>query len=180
MPSEALVEQYRDALIALLPPGDALGRELASEVVDILTALAVEPARIHERGLALLDEADPSTATELIADWESLFELPDTCAPATTIEGQRASIVLRLVGTGGHSRGDYIALAAVLGYAAPTFAPYQPFTAGSSAGDALTNDEWANAVLVTVESNPANDALLECVFNRQRRAHGTLIFDWVP
>lgn len=178
-PSQSRIDAYRDALVALLPPGRALTRALGRGIPKLLEACAVEPARVHERTLDLLDEADPSTATELLTEWEDLLGLPDECSSPTTLEGRRAASVGRLVGTGGHSQTDYEALAATLGYSI-TVTHRAPFRAGrSAAGDALSNDPWAHHVDIQAVPSGPLDAVLACALRRQLRKHGTAFVTFV-
>lgn len=178
MPAQALIDRYRELLLSLLPPGDAISRAVDSEVYAELDLVAIEFARIDERVAELLVEFVPSRCTELLPDWEKALRLPDVCYAPTTTDERRAAIVARIVGTGGNSVLDYTALAASLGYEAPTFTPYMPFRVGSRVGDRLTNGPWRSTALVTI--NPgAYDALLECAFNHQKLAHETLLFRFV-
>lgn len=175
-PTEARVSSYRDALLALLPPGRALTRVIGSGIAKLCEALAVEPARVHERALSLMLEVVPSTVGELIPDWEAALGLPDGCANPSSTDERRAAVIGRIVGTGGHNEADYRTLAARLGYPTVTFSHESPFRVGvSDVGDALTNDPWAHHVHVTHPTGPA-DAVLACAFTRQLRAHGSMDF----
>lgn len=180
-PEQTLIDRYRAALIKLLPPGDGLAKWAASNVYNLVEGASIELARVHDRVLNLLEEADPSTADELLGEWETLVGLPDECAAADTPEDRRALVVARLRGIGGHAPDDYQAVAeALLGtdLVSLDYERYFPFTAGSEAGDALTNDEWAHVVEVLVETNGAPVARLECEFDRRKRAHSLFLYRW--
>lgn len=178
MPTQAAIDRYTNLLLALLPPGSALSRSVDSEVYDLMARIAVEFARVDERGADLLAEGVPSTTSELLDEWERALGLPEECFTPTTDDERRSAIVARIVGTGGHSLADYTALAATLGYGAPTFTTYAPFRVGSHVGDRLTNGPWRSTAMVTLDDRPLND-LIECAFINQKMAHETLLFEHV-
>lgn len=176
-------DQYRYQLQALLPPGrlwDAL-RETGSLADWLLAALAAEFAQVDGRAEALLDEADPRTVYELLAEWERVVGLPDPCVPAgQTVTERRNALVARLASRGGQSRAYFIALAATLGYTITideqvdgqphrwrintSATTITEFTCESPCIDPLR--KWGNE-------------LLECVMNRYKPAHTELLFGYV-
>lgn len=87
-----VTESYARMLKGLLPPGRWL---LVSDGVlsETLQANADELARVEGRAVALLTEADPTQMTELLPDFERLFELPGT----GTLAQRRARVVALLV-----------------------------------------------------------------------------------
>ncbi|HRD47444.1 MAG TPA: DUF2313 domain-containing protein, partial [Caulobacter sp.] len=97
----ATAAQYLEQLQALLPPGAAWARDSEASLTKLLAGLAEEFARVEGRGLALAEEADPRTATELLGEWEAAFGLPDTCAvtPAT-IDGRQLALHQRVASLG--------------------------------------------------------------------------------
>lgn len=182
-PSESLVGRYRDALLRLLPPGPAITKAIASNVYKLMEGIGVEPARVHQRVLDLLREAIPTTADELLGEWEALVGLPDACAPATTLAERRALVGARLVGLGGHAPGDYEAVAeALLGDTLVSIEGehFLPFTCVSTCTDALYQDEWANVVRWNVTRTVDEEfPRLECEFNRRKRAHALFLYEWL-
>jgi len=188
---------YLAQLQALLPQGPAWPRDADAELTRLLAAWADEMARIDARAADLVEEADPRTTAELLADWERVAGLPDACvealAGAQTTAQRRAALVGKLTTIGGQSAAYYIALAASLGYAI-TVTEFRPFRAGQScAGDALTNDEWifawqVNAPETTIVDFAAGrscagdplrawgNELLECVITRLKPAHTHVLF----
>lgn len=193
------VEAYTELLAALLPRGVAWRSEDGSSINDLLVAMAEEFARVDVRSDDLHDEADPRTTVELLADWERIAGLPDTClAGATqTMQERRAALVQRLTQQGGQSRQFFINLAASLGYTV-TITEFRPFRAGISlAGDALTNGDWifawrVNAPETTIVSfraglSAAGEPLrtwgntrLECAIERLAPAHTIVLFGYTP
>lgn len=88
---------YRDLLLGLLPPGDALTRDPESDLGRLLWGLAGELARIDARLEQLLAEVDPRTTTELLADWERVLGIPHCGATvAPTLAARRSEILARL------------------------------------------------------------------------------------
>lgn len=184
---------YLTQLQALLPQGAAWPREAQATLTLLLQAVADELARADGRADALINEADPRTTAELLADWELVAGLPEPCITAAqTIAERRAALVNKLTNRGGQDRAFYIALALALGYEV-TITEFRPFVAGSSAGDELTNGDWiftwrVNAPEETVRaftagSGAAGEALrswgnelLECVIGRLKPAHTIVQF----
>lgn len=139
-------EQYRSQLQALLPIGAAWTREPQAVLTQLLDAFAQELARVDARAAVLVDEADPRTTSELLADWERAFALPGDCITTVqTAQARRDALLSKMAGLGGQSIQYFIDLAARLGYTI-TISEYSPFKAGlSQAGDPLTNGDWAFA-----------------------------------
>lgn len=89
---------FRDAMLALLPPGPALPRDPAAPFVRVVEAMAAELALLRGRARVLLDEADPTATQELFGEWEALVGLPDDCQPIERFS--RASQAWWFDGTG--------------------------------------------------------------------------------
>lgn len=188
-------DDYASALRQLLPPGPAMQFDGADVISAVLLALGDSYNAVHDRSCDLLREVVPLTTVEMLPDWERVAGLPDDCAPETsTIEARRKALLSRLGAQGGQSRDFYIQLAASLGFAI-TITEYNPFVAGSRAGDALSNDGWTfywkvTAVTQTVfafkaglgaAGEPLRDwgnDILECVLNKWKPAHTIIIFDY--
>jgi len=188
---------YLAQLQALLPQGFAWPRQADAALTNLLLAWADELARVDGRAADLIEEADPRTTAELLADWERVAGLPDPCVEALagtqTTAQRRAALVAKLTTIGGRSAAYYIALAASLGYTI-TITEFSPFQAGhSAAGDALSNDGWTfvwqvNAPEASIVEFAAGrssageplrswgNELLECVINRLKPAHTHVLF----
>ncbi len=190
---------YLAQLQALLPQGPAWPRDAEAELTRLLTAWADELARVDGRAADLVEEADPRTTAELLADWERVAGLPDACVEALagtqTTAQRRAALVAKLTTIGGQSAAYYIALAASLGYAI-TVTEFAPFQAGhSAAGDPITNDEWVyvwqvnapeESIVVFAAGRSCageplrgwGNELLECVITRLKPAHTHVLFSY--
>lgn len=82
-------DAYARMLKALLPPSRMWRLEADAVLSETLLACADELARVDGRVRDLLAEADPRTATELLPEWEKLFELE----PVGTLSQRRARVV---------------------------------------------------------------------------------------
>lgn len=117
MIARADAKLYGRHLLALAPTGPAWPRDQETVLAKLLEAFGQGLAELHNRLLDLIEEADPRTTLELLADWERVCGLPDPCSgPAPTIAQRRAQVVARLTATGGQSADYFITLARVLGF----------------------------------------------------------------
>jgi uncharacterized protein YmfQ (DUF2313 family) len=183
---------------ALLPTGEAWPTEPGTNLERLLAGLSAWRGRIEARGLDLLLESDPRTATELLAKWEEALGLPDAClpAPASLLE-RRALVVSRIVGPGGGSRSFFVQLAAALGFQVTiTERTVNPFRMGRGRmGDALSGERggfiWQVHSPITIVRRAAmgrmrmgdplatwGNQLLECVFRRAAPAHTLVQFTY--
>lgn len=86
-------DAYARMLKGLLPPG-RLWRLIGDSLLgQLLLGSADELARVNQRVTDLLNEADPTTATELLPEYERQL----TLSPAATLDERRARVVARLV-----------------------------------------------------------------------------------
>jgi len=188
---------YLRQLQALLPPGPAWPTDDAALLSRQLGALAVELARVDGRALQVLEEADPRSVGELFADVERVAGLPDACAEAfggeQAMAQRRAALIGRLTTLGGQSPAYFIGLAAALGYAI-TITEFHAHTVNDDVECSLYDVHWnfawqVNAALntvtdITVESTVEDpiatwgNALLECVINRLKPAHTSVLFSY--
>lgn len=184
---------YQTLLLNLLPPGPAWPRD-DSQSSRWADGLSQELARLDARADVLVEEADPRTTSELLADWERVAGLPDCCAPLDQVltEGQRrALLVHRLTETGGQSREYYIQLAAYYGYNIG-IQEIAPHTCNSDCQYPVYGQEWqfvwkvfAGSTTITYfNANSSGiepiakwgDPFLECLLNSVKPAHTVIIF----
>lgn len=184
----ATAEDYLAQLMALAPQGAAWSRESGSTLSALFEGLADELARVDGRAGDLLIETDPRVVTEMLADWERAYGLPDGCVVADpTVPGRRLALHQRVASLGGQSGPYFVGLSALLGYEADiqTFRPSRlPLTLAAR----LAGRPWAFAWRVAVYG-PAGigaaipiyaSADLECVIRRARPAHTVVSFDYAP
>lgn len=191
----ATLAEYVESLRQLLPSGSVWRTEPGTRLRQLLEALAGRLVAFHARAVGLLDEADPRTTTELIADWERVAGLPGPCGDlGETLQQRRAALVQALTATGGASAAYFEALAVSLGYPGVTITEFDPFRAGDPVGGAVTGDTvafvWQVNVPVSVAissfrvgQSVAGEPLrawgneqIECVFNHLKPAHTTILF----
>jgi len=145
---------YTQALTNLLPPGKAWNRDPDSVQTQAISCYAPSFRRSSDDALALLVDAFPATAVNLLPEWESTLGLPDPCAGvAPTLQARRAQVVARFAGSGGMSISDFEAYAASLGYTI-TIKQYAPFRAGqNTCGQPLGGLDWFYTWSVQVQAN---------------------------
>ncbi|WP_298281273.1 YmfQ family protein [Acidocella sp.] len=189
-------QNFRTATQALMPRGAVWPRDEDAVQTAALDALAPTYERSTAAANALLVDAFPSTAVNLLPEWESTLGLPDPVIGEGDLISQRqAQVVARLTARGGNmSMGFYIRYAATLGYAI-TITRFAPFRVGRDAvGQPLYDVAWAsawqiNAPQVTLSYFAVGDAvgeplaswgtnILQFELQRVAPAHTTLIFSY--
>ncbi len=182
---------HAELLALLLPPvsyapGQRMGAELEAEGAALDTA--------HAGAVAAVRGVNPFPASENRADYERLYGLPDDCGGLTgrTRLERVAALAIAVMERRGISREYFIRLAELLGYRI-TIQEHKPFTAGSRAGEPLTNGPWryvwtVHAPAQTVRRFAAGrscageplaiwgDEFLECVLRRLKPAHTIVLF----
>lgn len=187
---------YVAELQGLLPPG-ALAREPAANLTRLLSVYAASFARVDALATGLIDEADPRTTVQLLADWERVAGLPDVCVgdEPQSLQERRQWLVSRLTMRGGQSKAWFIALAASLGYAI-TIDECRPFVCGlSGCGEQLADATAWTVWVVHMPKPPTyyfvtggsvcgeslgyiSTSYVECLFKRYKPAHTTILFTY--
>lgn len=185
-------EDYLAQLQALLPQGPAWPRDAGATLTKLLQAMADELARVDSRAATLIGETDPRTTSELLADWERVAGLPDTCVTAAQTTAQRrAALHARLTTLGGQKGAYFIALAASLGYTV-TITEFHQHTVADDVEYPLYGHPWQFAWQVNAPQNTVGtlsvtdtvadplawwgNELLECVIRRLKPAHTHTLF----
>lgn len=190
---------YRSMLQALLPRGVAWPRSPGAVLTKLLDAFAQEFARVDAEAEAIAGECIPGAALDLLADWERVCGLPDSCDAglATTLQERRAAVEAKLTAQGGASKAYFTALASTLGYEIE-IDEFRPFVAGlGRCGDRLNGGhavryQWRVRVIgprytaFRAGVSQCGDLLgkisraadLECKFRRLKPAHTHLIFEY--
>lgn len=189
-----MIADLRAALLSLLPTGTVWPRRDGSTVARSCAGIAALAGRLQARAGALLIDAFPATAYELLPDWETTLGLPDSCAgPAPTLQQRRAQVTARLTAQGGQSMPYLVAQAAALGYAI-TVDEFAPARAGQiRAGDPIRGEAWAHALVVRAPATTVTyfragqsaageplatwgNGALECSLRRLIPAHTVILF----
>lgn len=175
-------------LIRLLPPGRVWNFEVGGSLRKVLLAIGDELARVRARGVDLINESDPRTASETLADWEEMLALPDdlvTAIPGTTA-GRRVAIAAKYAARGGQSYSFFSTLCSACGYPLVSITLYAAdFTRSGTlrSGDALSGTAWAYTMTVTVTAAASPPALthaqLEAVVRKATHSHINVLFVYV-
>ncbi|WP_439598003.1 YmfQ family protein [Falsiroseomonas sp.] len=188
--------EHLAVLQALMPTGPVWPRHPGTTQEKVLAGLAAGAARLRARARALLTDAFPATAFELLPDWEAALGLPDPCAgPSPGLQERRGQVVARLTARGGQSIPYLVSQAAALGYAI-TIREFGPSRLGAMRlGGHLQDERWAHAWAVQAPLTTVTpfrlgqstlgerfaawgNAVLECEMRVLAPLHTTLIFQY--
>ncbi|HEV8466029.1 MAG TPA: putative phage tail protein [Pseudolabrys sp.] len=139
-------DDYAQALLSLLPQGQAWPRHPESILVQACTGLSEYWGFVDGRAADLLEtESDPRLTIELLPDWERNWGLPDPCffGQQQAMADRRRILMLKMTLLGGQSRAFFVEIMSWLGYTIQIteFAPYM--TGVSRVGD--TSQQEAEA-----------------------------------
>lgn len=119
-----------NVLQKFLPMGTAWPRALDSVLARLLAAFATPMALLDLRLQELLNELNPETSTELLAEWEAFVGSNDACCAASTtvitLDGRRRRVVSRLTEEGTLSKAYFLRVALDLGYSDTTITEFKP------------------------------------------------------
>lgn len=133
-------DDYAQALLSLLPQGQAWPKNPGTTLQKACTGLALYWGYVDSRAADLLEiESDPRFATleQLFPDWERNWGLPDPCFfhDHGDLQSRRAILMLKMTLIGGQSREFFYWVAQQLGYSIK-IREYAPFMVGvSQVGD---------------------------------------------
>ena len=185
------VNDYKQQLKSLLPPGKAFPREVETQLDDYLRAAAEELARIDGRAGDLLRESYPLTSDETLTDWERITGLPAACiVGAQTKQERREAVHAKLGRVGSQSRAFFIGLAAGFGFTT-SIKEFRPMKCNDPCNSKLYSKDWAHAweinapeetIKVLTCTGACNEPLrkwgndlLECVISQFKPAHTLVI-----
>lgn len=191
-------EDYLGALQSLLPRGMAWPRDMDAAQTKVLLGLVQTYARSDEYARQLLVDAFPSTAIDLLPEWEASLGLPDCCDSGSgTLLQRQARAVLKLQEPGGMSKSYFLNLAAVLGYEDTTITESGPMTCESTCASPVSDDDrWRFVWYVNLPHQGDNHTFfradsradmrvdtyllgaLECQLVRLKPAHTYVIFTY--
>lgn len=191
-------DQYIRMLLSLFPKGKAWSQSLASVFYKLCDSMSQELVRLDTRArVNMINEALPDTTFEMIADWERVVGLPDSCTDllADTLPLRRVDVVRKLRDRGGQSAAFFIALAADFGYTV-TIQDKLPARCGiMRCGDRCYGEDWtfhwivdSPAVITQVfqcgvsrcgdRLRVFRNATLECVINQKKPSHTKVHFTY--
>jgi uncharacterized protein YmfQ (DUF2313 family) len=178
--------RYGRQLQQLLPRGSLWRTDADAWLMKSLVAIGDELGRVEDRGVDLINEADPRTADETLEDWEAMLGLPDEEVPTlpATTAGRRLAVTQKFVRQGGQTAAYFIALAAACGYTATVYDAYGAtvFRAGHRAGERCAGALWAYAWKMIVQP-PSGTALthaeFEACIRKAAPSHTTVVFEYL-
>lgn len=183
------VADYLKQLAKLLPQGLAYKRDPGSVLVDLLSGMAEELARIDARAADLIKEADPNTTFELFQDWLRIAGIPDACSIYAPGSGDlRDQLLEKLSSEAGQGPEVYRNVAELLGYVGAQVVEYQPFTVDrNSVEDFIFDEAWGYVFSLVIPGSPlyfragansagdyltrSNATLLDCILQKSKPAH---------
>lgn len=190
-------QDYLGALQALMPRGRVWPRDLDAAQTGLLLALAKAYERNDARSRVLLIDGFPSTAVELLPEWEATLGLPDCCGGhPETIKARQARVVVKLQEPGGMSRAYFLNLAAVLGYADMTITEFGPTHCAMTCEVAVMDEYFRFLWKVNIPHQGNNHTVfrtgsrcdaridnyafgaLECQLMRLKPAHTQVVFTY--
>lgn len=177
---------FATQLLRLLPPGQVWNLEPDSVLRKTLTAVGDELERVRVRGLNLVSEGDPRSASETISDWERALGLPDTRVteiPSSLAERQVA-VTQKVVNRGGQNYGFFESLCGACGYPLHSITRYvdEILRVGFRVSDRVYGAGYAYSMLVTLDA-PTGSYLEQASFERVIRhathAHIQVLFEYL-
>jgi len=191
---QPLLADWLAATMDLLPQGYAWSRNLASNLGGLVGIIAGERLLRHASHIAVLEvESLPTSAVELLPEWEEAASLPDPCrALPGTLEQRWDALADVFFADHPPTPANMIAWALSAGWNI-TIREQRSFVAGvSMAGDAIGENDfvWVVTVLDQVRlyfvagRNVGGDPLwtfpdlttLECILLRAAPAHTQVYF----
>lgn len=148
------IEQYRDQLIQLLPPGDVFAARPGSNLYKLLHGLAGEFARVESRADALIRESVISTADELLEEYEKDFGIPEPGDELSmTRSGRIQTLLAKLLEIGQQNKQYFVDIASGLGYMIE-IQEFRPawsgiMKAGDTCGDLSVMFSWLVWIWIT-------------------------------
>lgn len=178
--------EYLGMLRGLLPRGPIWSPEPGSNLEALLLVIGDELARLHNRVVDALDEADPRTVTaETIDAWERAYGLPDPCdpSPPTSLSQRVAAVSARVAQSGGQSADYYIRVAAAMGITVTIDERPYGVTARSETATSETPANQVEVMFYWEITGPAATSTdernrLECVIARIKPAHTVAVWSW--
>lgn len=174
---------YASQLLKLLPPGLLWNVESDSKLRATMLGVGDEFTRVQLRGVNLIDESDPRTASETLEDWERMLGLPDEQVPVipATFAERRIAITAKLVSRGGQNYAFFETLCAAAGYPLLSIDKFvgSVLRAGFRVGDRVYGDAYAYAIRITVgpaTTGALTHAQFEAVIQHATHSHIVVIF----
>lgn len=163
-------------LQALLPPGVAWTREQDADLTALVRALSYEFTRVKMRSRDLIEESDPRTVTEMIADYERVYGLDGS----GTLPARRVALHGKMLGFVTPSIPNLTSIAAGVGYVISIheYKYTDLYSCISTCTDSLYTYQWLFVWTVTTPSGALNATLTD-VLQAVTPLHTLLIMNFV-
>lgn len=173
----AKLAKYKNLIINLLPPGRLWSPKDQPVFDKLLESSVQEFCRVDDRRQQMILEIDPTKTFESLDQWENVMGIPDECTPdGQSTAARRTQIVQKLTNIGGLSKTFYEFIAAQLGFPTTVVKNWTNFTAGSLAGDPLTNYFNRHFVAGSLAGTPLSEIGWRYYFNVEMPASATTHF----
>jgi len=169
---------YAAAMRMLLPRGKVWPTDSSSTQSKVIDGLAITAQRSDSAAVDLVTGAFPSTADQLIPEWNKTLGLPDSgLGTITSTSVNRQQILTKLTATGGQSIAYFQSLASALGFTI-SITEFVRHTVSTPVSQPINGIYWPFGWKVTVLSSttPSNLQSLKAIFNRYKPAHTVLYF----
>lgn len=172
------LEAFTELMIQLQPRGafwDWLSRHPQDAVrYQRYRAYAEEFRRVDQRRCDLRKEAIPSTALEMLVDWEEFLDL--TPATNASIEDRRNAVIAKLFAVGDQSTTFYAEYGNLIGHNI-TITKFKPLQFGDTFGSRWYSTDWRWAWII-VTDQPAPNPEFEQSIRALAPAHIVLSFQY--
>jgi len=179
------VEQYRNLLLSLLPPGNIWNKELTGIIAKLFLGFAYEFNRVDARVDDLLTERDSRYVDELLEEFEAEYGIPEPGLDLEpTTERRRNVIHSKVIAIGDQDKDYFEAIAAALGYTIDIeeFAPAWADVAvcGDYCGDQDNLFKWVVWIDLNSIEYPIDVNITELIdaIKRYKPAHTEVFFRW--
>lgn len=171
-------DQYASLMVSLFPQGPVWPRETDSTLYMTCAGLALVYNRTNSRANYLLTDSFPSTAVELLPDWENTLGLPGRFGyTGTDVPTRQRQVVAALTDSGGQSIAFFVNKAAQMGFTI-SIIQYTSGSVESPVDFAMYDAAWAFAWEVNVPIG-TDTTTLAAMLDAYKPAHTTYFFNFV-
>lgn len=174
--------RFVNAIFANLPYGKAWAIAPGGLMHRLFTGLSREYVRVRHRASDLLLEIDPLTSTEMLAEREADYGLPNACTtPDADLATRQSELLAKMTSKLPPRPANMIAIAEAFSYTNVTITDtmHNPFTIGSAIGDSMENPAggWLwTWILHLPDQGDVRNLQMECQVRELAPAHTYVAF----